>query len=210
VRVGAELRHRDAFLPQLAGVADIPLLKAQFGDLWVELKGEGVPTHCECLIFIELGASKMESSSGEVEGVAVPMEHMEIPDEERGKPGGGWLRAGLDREPADFRAVRPGVDSCTESRDHELGSKADAQSRPVRREAPAKRFDFCGHVRVIAGVINADGSAHDDEQIGVLGLRQGKTRSRQVDGLDRKAAPVQYWPQRTEILEGKVGENDSL
>jgi hypothetical protein len=54
VCVGAELPDGDAFLAQLASVANVPTFQAGFGDFGVKLEREGKVSDGECLIFVEI------------------------------------------------------------------------------------------------------------------------------------------------------------
>ena len=74
VCIRAELSNRDGFLAQLAGVADIPALETDGGDLGVKLEGEAVVLKCECLVWVKRSAGKKPRAGRQVEGVAVPVE----------------------------------------------------------------------------------------------------------------------------------------
>lgn len=91
VRVFTELRNGDGFLPQLAGVADVPALEANRSYFRMELQGEAVVLEGECLIWIERGAGEVARPGGQVKGVAVPVEDREIGGEERGEPRWGGI-----------------------------------------------------------------------------------------------------------------------
>ncbi len=106
--------------------------------------------------------------------------------------------------------MSPGINARAESGCQELGSEANAEGGLARGQAPADGFDFGGEKGIIGGVVDADWTAHHNQQIAALGLRQGKSGGGNIDGLDGEAAADECGLEGSEVLEGKMREDDGL
>src|SRR6185437_13717172 len=114
-------------------MADIPALKPRCLDLDMALQCEAMPLPGEGLVQIARRRGEEPGAFGQVEGIAMPMQHRRVVAQRRQARGAPRIGE-LKRRPADLFAPA-GIDARTERPRHELAAEADAEHRPAGGEA---------------------------------------------------------------------------
>ena len=166
----------------------------------MELEAERVGAEQERLILAQIGRREVRRVVGEVERVAVPMQHGEIFFGQRSEAGFPPRVAQRERLPADLLEAG-GVDARAQRGRHQLGAEADAEGRQAAGEAFADHCDLMREKRVDVGLVNADRAPEDDQQVGRRRVDLCQRIARRVDMADRDAAFRQQGREYAQILE---------
>lgn len=88
-----------------------------------------------------------------------------------------------------------------------MGAETDSQDRFLHCEALLDAFDLGREKWVIVGIVDANGSAEDYEQVTIQRLGKGEFRRRNLDRFDGKTSTDEFVLQAAEILEREVRED---
>ena len=163
----------------------------------------------EGLVAAQVGGGQALGTFGQIEGVAVPVQHGGKGAVERGQHGGCAFGGELQGLPADFLGGA-GVDARAERTGHELCTEADAQRGAIGLQAGAQQVQFVVEEGVEGFLVGADGPAEHDEQIGRESIQTREGVDACIEILHGVAAGAQQGGEGSQILEGNVADGDGV
>ena len=184
-----------------------PALDQRLVHLEVELEAVGVVAPAERLLFATGRCREVRGAVGDVEAIAMPLEHRRIATQRGQHRIGSAVFGGLQAMPADLGAFHA-MDRRAQHVRQQLRAEADAEHRLALREHAFDREQFGAQVRAVDAVLDVHRSAeHDQPAIAVdVGLRFGIAL--EVGEADAVAATADQRIERAERLGGDVLEDE--
>ena len=172
-----------------------------------EEKGEVLRADGKGLVGTDGGAGQVHGAFGNVELVAMPMEHGDAVQFGEGR---GQARIGKrERRKADFLDAQR-VDPGAQRSRNELRAQADAQQRLAAVQPAAHGRQLLGDEGIKRLVIGTYGSAQHDEQVGTPQVQGVKLADAGIDVLHFVAAAGELGMQGAQVFEVDVAQRDGF
>src|SRR5690606_36617929 len=190
---------------QFVGVPDEPLLDPGVVGLQVELEAQDVRPQRERLVGEAGCGGQPVGPGGRLEPVAVPVQHGgAVQVLERGRLP---FRRQVQRRVADVLAAG-GDDAGPGGAGDQLGAQADAQGGGSRGDPPGDECGLLAEEAVGAGLVDPDGAAEDDEQVGAEQLRLVQRVDAGIAVGDPVAAPLQPRAEDPQVLDVEEAQGE--
>jgi hypothetical protein len=160
----------NAGAPQFDRMPDQPGFDIARLDLGVELQRQHMRADGIGLVRRGSGGGKQFGAGGQVEGIAVPVQHLPVGLGQRGQRRTPTSFRGRDRRPADFARAR--IHARTGSGCNQLRTQARTDHWPLCMKTVTNDGDLGFEPRIGFGLIDADRAAEHHKQIGWIILHQ--------------------------------------
>ena len=144
----------------------------------------------------------------EIEGVAVPVRRGRNPNAptRRDHEASPSAVSVIGKYPTSTAFVL--VDPRAGRRGHDLGAEARAEQRLAGGEALFDQADLVREEGIDVRIVNADGAAEHDHQIGGGGIDRPDVVVERLDDVEREAVTLQYGAERAEVIDGRLPDDE--